>query len=77
MRKPTSREQPRGPDTAPKKGPKIVRADEVTPGTEVANLPRAEDEVDEALEEIFPASEPPSYSGRREKRLESATGKRG
>ncbi len=45
---------------------RVVRKTAVTPGTEVANLPHAENPVDEASEDSFPASDPPAYSGRRE-----------
>ena len=73
----TSREEPRDSGKAAKEGPKIVRQDDVTQGTEVANLPHAEDEIEEASEESFPASDPPAYSGSREDRLEAGTGASG
>ena len=44
----------------------VVRKADVTPATEVANLPHSENRVDEASEDSFPASDPPSYSGRKE-----------
>lgn len=44
----------------------IVREDEVTAATEVANLPHSENAIDEASEDSFPASDPPTYSGRKE-----------
>lgn len=44
----------------------VVRKAEVTPATEVANLPHSENPVDEASEDSFPASDPPAYSGRKE-----------
>ena len=45
---------------------KVVRKADVTPATEVANLPHSENPVDEASEDSFPASDPPTYSGRKE-----------
>lgn len=44
----------------------VVREAEVTPATEVANLPHSDNPVDEASEDSFPASDPPAYSGRKE-----------
>jgi hypothetical protein len=49
----------------------VVRKADVTPATEVANLPHADNPVDEASEESFPASDPPSYSGRKEREDEA------
>ena len=57
--------------------PTIVRQDEVTQGTEVANLPHADDPIQEASEESFPASDPPAFSGRRDDRLAEAEGESG
>lgn len=45
---------------------KVVRKSDVTPATEVVNLPHSEDPIDEAAEDSFPASDPPTYSGRKE-----------
>ena len=44
----------------------VVRKADVTPATEVANLPHSENLVDGASEDSFPASDPPAYSGRKE-----------
>jgi hypothetical protein len=49
----------------------VVRKADVTPATEVANLPHSENPVDEASEDSFPASDPPSYSGRKESENEA------
>jgi hypothetical protein len=58
-------------------GPKIVRKDQVTQGTEMANLPHADDPIQEASEESFPASDPPAFSGRRDERLAGERGDEG
>ncbi len=43
----------------------VVRKTEITQATVVENLPHSDDPVDEASEDSFPASDPPTYSGRR------------
>lgn len=66
MTDPTERHET-GPDTEQDDdGVRVVREAAVTQATEVANLPHADNPVDEASEDSFPASDPPTYSGRRE-----------
>ena len=66
-------EQDREGKMASAVGPQVVRQDQVTPGTEVANLPHSDDTVAEASEDSFPASDPPAYTGRRDDRVDPTT----
>lgn len=66
----TNEEKDRTDKPASAVGPKVVREDEMTQGTQVKNLPHSDEPVGEASEESFPASDPPAFTGRRDERVD-------